>query len=200
MNLPKAIATLLLQLMGWKIQQDIPEIPKKCVAIGAPHVSWVDILIGVGGAVILKLKMKFLVKQELYRFPWRGIFKAMGGIPVNRGSARDSADKKKLMEEITTKLGAEEAFVLVISPEGTRKKVTNWKKGFYRIAVACKVPIVLCYMDYVNKIGGVGAVIYPTGNREKDLKKIMAFYQKVPQKYPERFSIDLDYIPDENIQ
>ena len=195
MNLPKLMATALLKLMGWKIQQDIPEVPQKCVAIGAPHVNWQDALVGIGGAVLLRLKMKFLLKSDFFRFPFTGFFKALGGIPVNRGKS-GKKDRKKLVEEIVQKLEQEEQFVLVITPEGTRKKVTKWKKGFYRIALAAKVPIVLCYMDHVNKIGGVGKLIHPTGDMDKDLRAIMAFYANVPQKYPNRFSIDLEYQPE----
>lgn len=192
MNISKLAATLLLQLMGWKTQQDIPEIPKRCVAIGAPHVSWKDAVVGIGGAVILKLHMKFLVKKEAFRFPFKGFIRSLGGIAVDR-SEKGAAGRKKLIENVVLQLEASERFVLVISPEGTRKKVQHWKKGFYRIATAAKVPIVLCYMDHVNKIGGVGKIIHPSGNMDKDLQEIMAFYAQVPQKYPEQFSIDVDY-------
>lgn len=195
MNLPKLMATALLKLLGWKIQQDIPEIPQKCVAIGAPHVNWQDAVVGIGGAVILRLKMKFLLKSDFFRFPFKGLFKALGGIPVNR-SKEGQKDRQKLVEDIVQKLEQEEQFVLVVAPEGTRKKAIKWKKGFYRIALAAGVPIVLCYMDHVNKIGGVGKLIHPTGNMDKDLRAIMAFYASIPQKYPDRFSIDLEYQPE----
>ena len=197
MNLPKLFATLLLKAMGWRIVQDISEIPERCVAIGAPHVSWVDGLVGIGGAVILKLKMRFLVKAEVFRFPFGLLFRALGGIPVDRREkARE--DRKKLTEDVVNKLNEEQNFVLVISPEGTREKVTRWKRGFYRIATTAKVPIILCYMDHVNKIGGVGKIVYPSGNMDEDMQEIMEFYAKVPQKYPDRFSIDLEYSPIQN--
>ena len=75
------------------------------------------------------------------------------------------------------------------------KKVTRWKRGFYRIALAANVPIILCYMDHVNKIGGVGKMIHPSGDMDKDMREIMTFYANVPQKYPDRFSIDIEYPP-----
>ena len=128
MNFLQAIATLLLKAMGWKIRKDVPEIPKKCVAIGAPHVSWVDMLIGVGGAVILKLKVKVLIKAEVFRFPWKGIFKALGGIPVDRYSSKAAGDRKKLVQEVVKKLETEKEFVLVLSPEGHRRKVNKGER------------------------------------------------------------------------
>ncbi len=86
-----------------------------------------------------------------------------------------------------------EELVVMVTPEGTRSLVTKWKTGFYHVAVGAKVPIGLGYLDYKNKIAGVGKVVVPSGHMEKDMREIMAFYKDIQGKYPEKFSIDLDY-------
>ena len=82
--------------------------------------------------------------------------------------------------------------LLVVTPEGTRKRVTKWKSGFYYVAVAAKVPIALGYIDYLGKKVGVGKLFYPSGHFEEDMKEIMAFYaQFYPSgKNPEKFALD----------
>ena len=85
---------------------------------------------------------------------------------------------------------------VVVTPEGTRALRTEWKTGFYYIAVKAKVPIALGYLDYKNKIAGVGKLVYPSGDMDKDLKEIMAFYKTIPPKHPEKFSVDLRYETD----
>ncbi len=81
----------------------------------------------------------------------------------------------------------------MVTPEGTRKKVTKWKTGFYHVAVGAKVPIALGYLDYKNKIAGVGKIVYPTGDIQKDMQEITDFYRPIAPKHPELFSVDLDY-------
>ena len=130
MNPLKVIISIILKLMGWKIQQDIPEIPQKCVAIGAPHVSWVDGFVGIGGAVILRLKMKFLLKSEFFRFPFGPLFRALGGIPVNRNAGRNSADRKKLFEEINTQLEKKKPLCWLSLLKEPEKKLQNGKRAF----------------------------------------------------------------------
>jgi hypothetical protein len=84
---------------------------------------------------------------------------------------------------------------VMVTPEGTRSLRTKWKTGFYHVAVGAKVPIALGYLDYKNKEAGVGKIIWPSGDMAKDMREIMAFYQNIQGKHPEKFSIDLDYKP-----
>ena len=82
---------------------------------------------------------------------------------------------------------------MLVTPEGTRKKVTKWKTGFYYVAHGAKVPIALGYMDFEKKEAGIGKVIYPSGDIHKDMREIMDFYRNIKGRHPERFSLDLDY-------
>ena len=78
---------------------------------------------------------------------------------------------------------------LAIPPEGTRLKVRYWKTGFYYIALGAKVPIVMGYLDFVNKKTGVWPAIMPSGDLESDFEKIKAFYEPFTGKYPNETSI-----------
>jgi len=48
------------------------------------------------------------------------------------------------------------------------------------------VPIILGYIDYKEKHLGFGPTVYPTGNFDKDVRKIQAFYKDKTGKYPDR--------------
>ena len=84
-------------------------------------------------------------------------------------------------------------FAMGITPEGTRSLRTKWKSGFYHLAKENNLPICFGYLDYKTKTGGIGGPIYTTDNKEKDMKKIMAFYKTKTPKNPENFSLDLRY-------
>jgi 1-acyl-sn-glycerol-3-phosphate acyltransferase len=82
---------------------------------------------------------------------------------------------------------------VMVTPEGTRSLRKQWKTGFYYAALKADVPICLGYLDYANKIAGVGPVIYPSGNLETDMRQIMDFYRPIQGKHPELFSLDERY-------
>ena len=74
-----------------------------------------------------------------------------------------------------------------------RAKQEQWKTGFYHVALNAGVPIALAYMDYEKKKTGVGKIVYPTGDYEKDMAEIMQFYAQISPKFPEDFSVDSRY-------
>ena len=76
--------------------------------------------------------------------------------------------------------------MLLIAPEGTRKKVTRWKTGFYHIACGARVPLVLAFLDYARKEGGLGPILHPTGDFEADMAEILSFYATITGKHPEK--------------
>jgi 1-acyl-sn-glycerol-3-phosphate acyltransferase len=75
---------------------------------------------------------------------------------------------------------------LVIPPEGTRSKTRYWKTGFYHIALGAGVPIVMAYMDYTDRRAGLGPVFQPTGDIERDMDTIKAFYAPFRGKNPDQ--------------
>ena len=108
----------------------------------------------------------------------------IGGVPVARGKY-----KSGLIGEVTDMFERNEDLMVVITPEGTRKRVEHWKKGFYMIAMAARVPIALSYIDYGKKSGGIGPILHPSGDYEKDLAIIQDYYRNMTARHPERFNL-----------
>lgn len=169
--------------MGWKINSVIPAGMKKCVIAAAPHTSNWDFVLGRLAYWDMGIKAKFLIKKEVFRFPFKWLIIKMGGIPVDRKKSN------KMVEQVVELFHQSDSFYLVITPEGTRKPVKHWKKGFYYIALNAGVPIALGYVDYARKEGGVGKVIIPNGNIDEQMKEIMEFYRDKTAKHPEKFFV-----------
>jgi 1-acyl-sn-glycerol-3-phosphate acyltransferase len=176
----RKIATWLLKIFGWKIDDHAPEGVKKCVIVVGPHTSNWDFVLGRLAFVHFGIKGKYLIKKELFFFPLGLILKAIGGIPVDR-------KKNNNMTEFAAALFQEnEELFLVFTPEGTRKYNPNWKKGFYYIAMRAKVPIYICYMDYERKIGGFHSLFEPTGNVDEDIAYIKSIMRQYKGRFPEQ--------------
>ena len=172
----RPISKLCYAFTGWSVAGEVPRgIP--FVAIVAPHTSNWDFPVGLAAAFQLRVDVRWLGKHTLFKPPFGGLMKWLGGYPVNRSAPQGITAQAVEMFEKETDL------ILAITPEGTRSKVTEWKTGFYRIAVAANVPVLMAYFDYPNKVVGLGPLFYPTGDMEKDMKEIQAFYQNFKGKY-----------------
>ncbi len=176
-------ARLIMKLMGWRVTHGMPEGISKAVIIMAPHTSNWDFVIGRLGFLSHGVKPKVLIKQESFFFPLGIILKSLGAIPIDRGISAGTIKK------ITHLMDDADSFFLIITPEGTRKLVKNWKKGFYFIAQHTHVPIIMGFLDYRTKGGGLGPVLYPSGDYEADMKIIQEFYKNKQAKYPENFNL-----------
>lgn len=185
----KLLAKFILKIWGWKLNGIIPEGVHKCVVIAAPHTSNIDFFIGRFAYFAIGVKLKFLIKKEVFIFPFGPILKAWGGIAVDRGK------KNNMIGQVVELFNNTDSLYVLITPEGTRKLSKRWKKGFYHIAQQAKVPIALGYADYRTKEAGVGPVIYPSGNYESDLKTIQDFYRDKTAKYPEMFNLSPQHNP-----
>ncbi|ESU25445.1 acyltransferase [Flavobacterium saliperosum S13] len=164
--------------MGWKIIGTIsPEI-KKCVMIVVPHTSWHDFYLGLFTRGILGLDMNFVAKKELFRFPFGTYFKWMGGAPLDRKKNENKVDA------IAKVFETREVFRLAIAPEGTRKKVTEWKTGFYYIAIKANVPIIPVAFDWGKKEVRLSEPFWPTGNKDADFKILEKNFIGVTGKIP----------------
>ncbi|MFZ4462528.1 MAG: 1-acyl-sn-glycerol-3-phosphate acyltransferase [Bacteroidales bacterium] len=179
----RVISGMILRLLGWKVTAKLPPDLKKCVIVAAPHTSNQDFFIGRLAYFTLGTPVKFLIKKESFQNPLGGLLKKAGGIPVDRGKANN------LVEDIASLFGKHEVMNVIITPEGTRKLVKNWKRGFYYIALKAKVPIILGYIDYKTKTTGFGPILYPTGNFEADFEIIENFYRTKTAKFPELFNL-----------
>ena len=179
----KKVCRFILHLLGWKVEVSVPDYPK-CVICVAPHTSNTDFFLGKLAYLSIGRHAGFLIKKDWFFFPLNIIFRSMGGIPVDRSKHSD------LIDQIVDKFNKHEHFNIAITPEATRKRNPDWKKGIYFIALKANVPIVLAYIDYKEKSIGLKKTFIPTGDFEKDMIKIKQFYKNYHAKYPDLFAIE----------
>jgi len=165
---------LLFKLFGWKLTGNIPYHLKKCIVIVCPHATWIDFPVGLGARSLLKRKIYFWGKKELFDNPFGWLFRKLGGYPVDR------SQHTNLVDAIVDIYNEKEEFYAVLAPEGTRKDVQELKSGFYYIAKMAKIPIIMVGFDFVNKEVKVNDPYFPSGDFEKDKIDIAKFYQTIP--------------------
>jgi hypothetical protein len=73
---------------------------------------------------------------------------------------------------------------VAITPEGTRGYTPHWKSGFYRLALAAGVPVLLVYIDYRAKELGVVDCVTLTGDEDADMAAIARIYEGHEALYP----------------
>lgn len=183
-NILRTLSVGFLRLGGWKVQGTLPPGAEKSVLIAAPHTSNWDLPYTLMVAFSLRLTVYWMGKEQIFRFPFRGLMMWLGGIPVQRETSNNLVAAS--VEAIKAASGP---LQLVVPPEGTRSKTRYWKTGFYHIAMGAQVPIVMAYMDYENKISGLGPVFEPTGNIEADMAQIKAFYANFKGKNASQFEL-----------
>ncbi len=183
----RTISRLIYFIIGWKCEGDVPKDITKAIFLLAPHTSNIDFYVGRLYCWIKGIPIKLLIKKEAFDGPLGWLLKKAGGIPVDRSRATSKVIQvANMFEEY-------DPMLLGIAPEGTRKLAKRWKMGFYHIAVQANVPILLSYFDYKRKVAGVGPPFYPTGDAEKDMKRIEDFYRDITAKFPEQFNLSPMY-------
>lgn len=163
---------------GWDVVGQVPA-GGKFVLIGAPHTSNWDFPFGLAALYIYRLKVSWMGKDALFRKPFGGVMRWLGGIAIDRDSPHG------VVEQITEQFRNSQKLVVLITPSATRKKRDYWKSGFYRIACAAQVPILCGYLDYKRKQAGLGLSFVPTGAIKNDMDRIREFYQGIQGKRPE---------------
>lgn len=169
-----------MSLTGWRFDGAMPNQPKFVVVV-APHTSNWDFFLGVAALFALGFRVSFLGKHTLFAGPLRVPMRWLGGIPVDRSVSRDR------VSETIAAFNANEKLILAVAPEGTRKRVTEWKTGFYHVAHGAAVPIVPVAFDYGTKTVRIGNPIVTTGNMSEDMARIRGFYRNVIGKRPDQF-------------
>lgn len=158
-----------LKLIGWKARGEELE-HQRFVLIGAPHTSNWDFPLMLMVVLRLRLRVYWMGKHTLFPLPFGWLMKWLGGIPVDRSASHN------VVNETVRQYRENDELVILIPPEGTRSKVDHWKTGFYHIANNAGVPILLGYVDAENKEAGFADLFTPTGDLEKDMAEIRAFY------------------------
>ncbi|MGA1478268.1 MAG: lysophospholipid acyltransferase family protein [Burkholderiaceae bacterium] len=173
---------LCLRMLGWRLHGSIPDHMKKAVVIAAPHTSNWDLPYSLMAGFGLGLQAHWLGKASLFGFPFKGIMRWLGGIGVDR-----SRSGQLVSAAVDCFKQTEGRLFLMIPPEGTRRKVREWKTGFYYIAQGAQVPIIMAYMDHAKKEAGFGPCLEVTGDIEVDMATVKAFYAPIRGLKPDQF-------------
>ncbi|WP_063815753.1 MULTISPECIES: lysophospholipid acyltransferase family protein [Sorangium] len=168
-------------MFGWRVE-GVTDLPPKAVLIAAPHTSNWDFPFTLAVSYVLGLEFSWLGKHTLFEPPFGWFFRWLDGIPVDR------RDRNNLVAAVVDILKQRDELILVVAPEGTRSRTKRWKTGFYYVALGAGVPILLGYLDFPRKRGGILHVFYPTGDIEADMAAIRRHYDGVEGKHPGRMS------------
>lgn len=173
---------LLYKKMRWTLDVTEPH-PDKFIICLAPHTSNWDFIIGQLYSSAEGMKSNFLMKKEWFFWPLGPIFRRLGGIPVFRSK------KSSMTDNLAEAARQADHFMLCITPEGTRKPTTEWKKGFYFIAQKAEIPILLYGVDYEQRLIRCTKTIIPNGDVEAQMREIQLYYKDFKGKKPENFTI-----------
>lgn len=175
------LARLFLRSAGWKLKGVRPA-SRRYVLIAAPHTSNWDLLFMLALAWAAGIRISWMGKHTLFRPPFGKLTQLLGGVPVRRHA------RENVVTQMATAFDERPDLVLAIAPEGTRSYAPHWKSGFYQIALAARVPIVMGYLDYYHRCGGFGPELVPTGDPGEDMDEIRSFYSDKSGCSPEATS------------
>lgn len=185
MSFKKWFGRNYLKMRGFSFEGSFPEGVRKSIVICAPHTSIEDFVIGRCFFWMEGRSVKFLIKKEFFKTPLlRWCLRKMGGIPVDRSKGNNMVQKTAAVFRKYDELN------IVITPEGTRKRVEKWKRGFYYIAELAQVPVVLGFIDFKTRKCGYGPVLHPSGDFDKDWIMIEDFYRGMQGKVPGKFNLE----------
>ncbi len=176
------IGEAFLRVAGWKTEGERPSIDRY-VIIAAPHTSNWDMPLMLAMAFVYDIPVRWMGKHTLFKAPFEPFFKALGGIPIVRH--RPGGVVGQMIEHFENN----ESLVLMVPAEGTRSHVDYWKSGFYHIARGANVPVVLSYLDFGKKVGGIGPAIELTGDFRADMDRIRDFYAEKEGFHPEKVGV-----------
>jgi 1-acyl-sn-glycerol-3-phosphate acyltransferase len=177
LGLGAKVAAVLMRLAGWRLVYVPPPAPKSVIIV-YPHTSNWDFPIGLAARSVAGIRCHFAAKDTLFRGPFGRWLARVGGIPVNR------REPTGFVGQLAREFERRGEFHVVFTPEGTRSRTEHWKSGFYRLALAAKVPLGLAFIDYGRREVGIGAWLDLTGDEQADLERIRAFYAGKRGRWP----------------
>lgn len=182
-GLKKLLANFFLWISGWKVTARVTPQMAHSVMLAAPHTSNWDFPFALASFWKMGIDVKYFIKDNYTKSPLGWFFRWTGAIGVDR-----SKKSNKLTDYAIELLKENDQLVILVPAEGTRRRVEKWRTGFYRIAREADVPISLGFLNYKDKIAGVGRPFYPTGDFENDMTHIQEFYRPIPGKHPENYN------------
>ena len=181
MTLRQRAAGFLLRRAGWTISGAVPAAPRY-VLVASPHSSNWDTAVMLLFALHFGIRLRWVGKRESFRWPLGPLLRRLGGIPIDRVGGRGVvASTAEVFRD-----GA--PLALAIAPDGTRSARDYWRSGFYHIARAADVPLVLSFLDWGARRAGIGPTLALTGDIAADMGQIRAFYAGMVGRYPEQTS------------
>jgi len=173
----RAFGRGLLRLLGWRVEGEMPNLPKFVAAV-APHTSNWDFVVGAAAMFALDLKIEFIGKHTLFRGPLAPVMRWMGGIPVDRSSAHG------VVGEAVAAFARVDRRVLAIAPQGTRRPVPRFKTGFLHIARGAGVPVMLAAFDYDARVIRFGPTLEIGEDIEAERARIEALFAPIRGRHP----------------
>lgn len=181
MSMLRGCARFILKRLGWKLI-DLPQRPAKAVVIAYPHTSNWDFPVTLLALAALPYGAQWVAKDTLFRGPLGPLMRALGGVAVNR------RERTGFVERVTDEFRHRDDFHLIIATEGTRSRQAGWKSGFYRIAQAAGVPVIMAVVDYGKREVGLLSSITLSGDEAVDMAQIAACYAGRTGYHPENAS------------
>ncbi len=176
----RRLAGAILAFAGWRFVGELPG--PRSVIIGAPHTSNWDFPLALLCFWILPCRARWVGKHTIFRWPLGGLFRRLGGIPLDRAHTAD------FVRRIVERFDREPEFTFVLAPEGTRSRRDHWRSGFYWIAHRARVPLGLGFVDYASRTVGIGDAFLTSGDIEADMERIRVFYADKRGLRPEKES------------
>lgn len=174
---------LVLRMMGWRIGKwALPYETDKAIVLGEHHTSNMDAVLMVFVVGAMGRKLNWLAKKELDKPIIGAILRATGAIFVDRHAPNG------MVGQAADMIRANERMFLAMAPSATRSKTDRWRTGFYYMAMQADVPVVLGYLDYASKDGGLGEVVTLSGDMAADEPTFQRFYANINARYPEKAS------------
>ncbi|HEX6314031.1 MAG TPA: lysophospholipid acyltransferase family protein [Gemmatimonadaceae bacterium] len=171
------IGRLGMKVLGWQIEGELPDLPK-FVIIVVPHTSNWDFFTGLFCDLALDMDASWLAKHTIFRGPVAPLLKSLGGIPVKRNASHN------VVSQVAAEFARRDKLVLAITPEGTRRKVTGWKSGYWHIARAAGVPILPVGLDFAKRAAVIGPLRYPTDSLQDDEAAFRRFFDTITPRNP----------------
>lgn len=167
-----------LRVMRWRIEGEIPDL-RKFVIIVAPHTSNWDFVVGLFSDLALDLDAAWLGKHTIFVRPFGRWLKSVGGIPVERSASHN------VVSQVAAEFARRDKMILAVTPEGTRRKVTQWKSGYWHIARAAGVPILPVGFDFARRATVIGTARPTSDSLEEDEAEFKKFFAGITPKRPE---------------
>jgi len=175
------VGRAVLRLLGWRVTGNLPDEPR-FIAIAAPHTSNWDWAVAMAALLALGIRINYMIKDSAFVWPLSLVLRATGGIPTNRAAPAG------MVEDVAERLLDTPEIIMVITPEGTRRRVERWKTGFLRIAALAQLPVVQVSWHYPGKLIHLGPVAELSGDLDTDIAAIRAYYRQFTGRNPENQS------------